>query len=548
MVVLVQIIRNFVRFWFGIQAWGLVISACSLTLVLLVPQKFHSFDINRTVYGPLIGTTLLMAVFDGASAVAWWTLRKGKPSARGWAIAASVLNLPIPAFSHLRASNVAANLLHVPDVLVGSLIAVAGLVAFLPKNALLGKTARARAPKPVRIAGDGTSKLKDHLSQLTAIAIVWVSLAWWGQWASAHQLAYPNLLPFFFQMELAILLTTFGHELGHLVAGWASGKMLRSFQVGPVRWAIRNGGWKFDFNLRKFYGGSVGMVAPDLRNMRSRQAFLLMGGPVASLVMGSLFVVVAMLAPGHSWQSYWMFFSMLATFSLSAFVVNLIPIKPESLYSDGAQLYQIVTNGPWARVHFAFAMVTTSLVAPVRPRDFDINVIREAANSVPLGERGLLLRLFACMHYLDSGRIAEGIASMEEAEALYAQSIFEKPQDICAEFVFVNAFYKRDLAAAEMWSRRIEDLRKVDLDADYWRAQSALHWLKSEYKEAREAWERGYALAEKLPSAGTYDYTRTCLEQLRAALHTPMPEGPPTVESLLALAAVCEHSRVAVEA
>ena len=34
-----------------------------------------------------------------------------------------MLNLPIPAFSHLRASNVAANLLHVPDVLVGSLIA-----------------------------------------------------------------------------------------------------------------------------------------------------------------------------------------------------------------------------------------------------------------------------------------------------------------------------------------------------------------------------------------------------------------------------------------
>ena len=89
MVVLVQIIRNFVRFWFGIQAWGLLISACSLMVVLLVPQKFHSFEVNRTVYGPLIGTTLLMAVFDGASAIAWWALRKGKPSARGWAIANS---------------------------------------------------------------------------------------------------------------------------------------------------------------------------------------------------------------------------------------------------------------------------------------------------------------------------------------------------------------------------------------------------------------------------------------------------------------------------
>ena len=33
--------------------------------------------------------------------------------------------------------------------------------------------------------------------------------------------------------------------------------------------------------------------------------------------------------------------------------VNLIPVKPESQYSDGAQIYQILTNGPLARVHRA---------------------------------------------------------------------------------------------------------------------------------------------------------------------------------------------------
>jgi tetratricopeptide (TPR) repeat protein len=310
---------------------------------------------------------------------------------------------------------------------------------------------------------------------------------------------------------------------------------------------VRNGSWKFEFQWRKFYGGGVAMVAPDLRNMRSRKAFSIMGGPVASLVAGSIFTVATLTAAGHAWAPYWSLLSTLATFSIADFIVNLIPLKPESHYSDGAQLYQIVTNGPWARIHLAFAMVSTSAVSRIRPRDFDVKVINTAADFVPHDERGLLLRLFACLHYLDANRIPEAIASMQDAEALYEQSTFDKPQDICAEFVFVNALYKRDLAAAEVWWKRIGTLRKIDPDADYWRAKASLHWLKGEHEEARDAWERGNALAQKLPMAGTYDFTRSCFASLRAALDTPMQTTPPPFESLRSLSIPCE-TRVAVEA
>jgi hypothetical protein len=543
----VRYLRNFVRFCFGIQALGLIGSVLSLCLVVVLPMRFETVHLERDVFGSVFAASLIMAIFDATSAMAWWTLRKGKPSGRAWAIAASIMNLPIPVLSHLRFSNVAANMLHIPEDVIGIVIGVAGLIAFWPQGAkaAVAKSIPARAPKPVRIAGDGTSRLKDYLSQGVSVAIVWVCFGQWSAWAIRHELVYPGLVSFLVQMQIAVLLTTFGHELGHLAAGWAGGKILRSFQVGPFRWAIHNGAWKFDFNLRKFSGGAVAMVAPDLNNVRSRKAFSLIGGPVASLVMGSIFIVVTLLAPGHPWQRYWMFLSMLATFSISALVVNLIPIKPGSLYSDGAQLYQIITEGPWARVHFAFAMVSTSLVGSVRPRDFDVDLINKAADSVPLGERGLLLRLFACMHYLDVNRISEAIASMEAAEELYEQSIFDKPQDICAEFMFVNAFYKRDLAAAEAWSERIAGLRRIDRDADYWRAQTALHWLRGEREEALGAWERGNALAQKLPSAGTYDFTRSCFEKLRVALDAPVHNTTP---ALVYLRPLFSESLVTVEA
>jgi hypothetical protein len=276
----------------------------------------------------------------------------------------------------------------------------------------------------------------------------------------------------------------------------------------------------------------VVIVSPNLKNVQSRQAFCLIAGPVASLLMGSIFIIVTFLTPGHAWQQYWMLLAMLATFSISAFVVNLMPIRPESQYSDGAQLYQVLGKGPWARVHLAFAMLNIGLVSPRRPRDLDVNVINGAADAVPHGERGLLLRLFASIHYLDANLIPEAIARMEEAEALYEESVFERPQDICTEFLFINAFHKRDWAASEKWAGRIDDLRKVDLDVNYWRAKTALHWLRGEREQAHKSWERGNRMALKLPAAGTYDFTRSCFEKLRIEL-----DGPPR-KSLLTLASV----------
>jgi hypothetical protein len=535
-----QTIRRWARFGFGVQA--LVTLAAVFVAFLGIArlrQAAGDDEALQPTYRLMIAAALVLPLLSAIPALAWWTIKKGRPAARRWTIATAALNSLI-VVAGIRAWTRMGHLRTWPYYALCGITAVLGVIGFWRNE---GPNV---APKRVRVSGDGTSNLKDYVAQGASIGIMWLAAGGWSRWATAHDLPYPSLVPFIAQMEIAVLLTTFGHELGHLFAGWVSGKILRSFHVGPFRWAIRNGEWRFEFNLRKFYGGSVGMVPPDLINMRSRKAFSLIGGPVASLVMGSICTVATLLTPGHIWQPYWMLLSMMATFSLAGFVVNLIPLKPESNYSDGAQLYQVVTNGPWARVHFAFAMVTSSLVAPVRPRNFDVNVINQAADSVPLGERGLLLRLFACNHYLDTGQIPEAIASVEQAEALYEQSKFEKPQDICAEFVFVNAFYRQDLAAAHVWWQRIEALDNVDPDADYWRAKSALLWLKGEREEALEAWEQGHALAQRLPSAGAYDFTRSCFAKLRGALDAPRSMSPPPLESLVEGLASC--SPVAVEA
>ncbi len=478
---------------------------------------------DPAMLGAFIGTSLLMVSGDCVSGMAWWTLKGRKPSGRAWAILASLLNLPIPVFSNLRASSITVTFLHLSPELVGTLLGVAGLIAYLPKAAPI---APPKPPKNARMAGDGTSTFLDYFAQGLSIAILSVSFQLWSRWATRHDLLQPDVLPLVVQFLMATVLSNFGHESGHLFAGWASRKMLYSFRVGPFSWANRSGKWKFSLRLRKFYGGAVAMASRDLANVRSRKAFSLMGGPVGSLLTGSLCFAAAMTAPGHAWEPAWPLLSMMASFSAVGFLGNLIPQKTATGYSDGAQLYQVAANGPWARVHYAFAMLTTSLVTPLRLRDFDIAVLDRAAETVPQGSRGLLLRLFASKYYFDNGQLETGIVRLIAAEALYDQRTLRNPVEICSEFAFLNAFYKRDLDAANFWWSRVEAAGQFEKDADYWRGRTAVLWLKGQREEARDAWVLGHAMASQLPATGAYDATRWDFAQLRRVLDKPAPLVP----------------------
>jgi hypothetical protein len=516
-----QPLRRAVQFFFGVQALGLL-GTLSLVLGAFVAWWRHvpGDEMPVATYWLMIVSSLIGFLLNTVPAIAWRKLKRGRPSARPWAIAASILNILVlvAGIDTLR---------HSGRTSTWPISAVCGAIGLLGLIGYWRKQGRPADPMAARLPGDGTSSAKDYTSQIVSFAILTISFQLWNRWADEHDLQAPGVVAGILLLQLAVLLNTFLHETGHLLAGWASGMILRRFHVGPLLCAVRNGRWKIEFQWKQYYGGSVGMVTPTLKNIRGRQAFMIMGGPVASLVTGAVATTAALSSRGHAWESYWPILSMIGALGWSSFVTNLIPLKKAARYSDGAQLYQIVTGGEWAHFHLAFAMVSSSLVTPIRPRDFDASLLERAAGFITHGEQGLLLRLFLCQHYLDVNQIPEALTKLEAAEVLYDQSTFDKPEDICAEFVFVNAFYKRDLAAAEAWWQRIESLRAIDPDADFWRARTSLLWLRGERKEAREAWAHGHELAQKLPASGVYETTRLCFAQLYNALEQRIPAVPP---------------------
>lgn len=472
----------------------------------------------------ILASPLLVTIFNG---MAWWTVRQGKASARGWSIAASLslittgilVVLPFLRFGvgENTPRGVFAALLLVGGAVPA--IGITGLVAFGRRDSMIQRVYPA---KPPRIAGDGTSRLLDGLSWLMAIAGYIYVMNCWYRWGYARHLSVHFGYISWLQILAALLIVIVLHEVGHTVVGQLFGMKLRAFIVGPFQWRIRDGRWNFQFLPSKLLsaGGAAALVPTNPKQPRSHEVWMIAAGPLAGLLTGLIALAAALTATGRPYQQYWELLAMVSTLSLVTFAVNLIPMCPEGTYSDGARIYQNLRGGPLADYYQALSIVFASSVTPLRPKDFDIEAIQRVSRAFTDGRRALLLRLFASYYFLDCGMMPQAWEALSEAEEIYHRSASEIPAELHPDFVFGYAVLHRDAVGARLWWGRMEAKKPSRFGVDYWLAQSALFWIEGHKDEAREAWEKGNLLAQKLPSAGIYDFDRyhytllhKCLEE-----------------------------------
>ena len=247
-------------------------------------------------------------------------------------------------------------------------------------------------------------------------------------------------------------------------------------------------------------------------------------GPFVNLVTGILALWIALTAQSGSSLQMGGYVALFGAWSLIVGPINLLPFRTTDHFSDGAAIFQSLSNGPWGDYHRVIAVIGSSLVTPVRPRNYDIDAIERAARGIAQGRDGLLLRLYAYEYFLDQESILEAGEMLRQAESLYHQCASDIPAELLTVFVFGSAYVLRDSKGAREWWTRMEAKKPTRLNVDYWRAASALHWIEGDLKEANEEWEKSNALAEQLPKAGAYEFDRYCCGKLRQALdEVPAP-------------------------
>ena len=384
-------------------------------------------------------------------------------------------------------------------------IGIPGLVAFARRDSIARPVI---AAKPPRIAGDGTSRWLDAIAWLLGLAGYFVAIIYWHRWGVSQHLprSYVGLL----QLVAIILIITAVHELGHAATGLALGMKLRAFIVGPFQWRIRDGRWKFQFLPAKFLsaGGATALVPTNPHQSLGSQICMIAAGPTVNLLTGLIALYAALTAKGQPYEQYWGFFAYFSTISLLVFASNLIPMQSEASYSDGGRIYQLLSGGPLADLYRVMNLVGSTLVTPLRPRDYDIDAIQRAEISFTQGMQALLLRLFASSFFLDHRMIPQAAQAVAEAESICHDSALDLPAELCMAFVYRTAFLRRDAAAARQWWDRMESKKPTYFGVDYWLAQSALFWIEGRKEEASVAWNKGDVLAQQLPAAGDYEFDR----------------------------------------
>jgi hypothetical protein len=474
----------------------------------------------------MLATPLLLGLLYG---MVWWTFKDGRPSARHWAIAASLasilMSLPIIVTTIYLSSHSepgATRLLVFSGF--GLILGIAGLEAFAPRNSMAQVVLE--ASKTARIAGDGTSSLFDGLAWLLGLSGVVAGMLWFLRWGAAQHLPVVHGYRLWLEILVAILAVIFLHESGHASAGLVTGMRLSSIRLGPFQWSLREGSWKFRFYPARLLsvGGGVAVVPTRLEQSRWREICVIAGGPFTSLCTGLIACADVLTCKGQPWEQSWQPLAFFATSSLVMFTVNLIPIRPEGAYSDGARIYQIFRGGPLADLYRAVNIAESTLVTPLRPRDYDIQAIQRASRTFTHGRQGFFLRLYASSYFLDCGNLPEAGEALAEAESIYRESSINISTKLHTTFVFGDAFLRRDAAGARQWWERLEARHPTHFGVDYYLALSALLWIEGCVDDAREAWTKGNALAQQLPAIGSCEFDRHRCLLLRSVLDE-LPPG-----------------------
>ncbi|HVZ83373.1 MAG TPA: M50 family metallopeptidase [Terracidiphilus sp.] len=513
-----QRFRNFLYRTYAVAA----VVCLQGTLLPLLPafRSPASMGLRRTLTLELanLGLGLIFGM-------AWWTVWKQKKLARLWGTAASLILLLVDLvivlytpFRLLPVSGLVGVLFLVALVLYQS---IGGLIVFgRSQEAAAGSQARAGVTK---IAGDGTNKLVNS-SAAIILGLAYVGAwEWCGYWMAEYgvPVSQANVL-FIFVVSFLIILI---HEFGHTIAGLLFGMKLRLLLVGPFRWQKREGKWEFKFEIGGLLAdtGGTGVVPMTSEPNRWRDVSVTLAGPIANFIAALVALPLAFLSPPDAPVQTGGFLVLFGAFNLVCFATNLIPLRFGNQYSDGARLYQTLSNGPWGEYHRATSIVLSSLVTPLRPRDFDAGAIERASQGITQGNHAMILRLWAYSHALDCNRHAEALQALMNAEVIFRESAGSVPVELYTVFVFGNAYVKRDAAAARVWWEQMEIKKPTRLNVDYWRAKSALNWIEGNAIEAEEAWSRSNTLAERLPAAGAYEFDRMCCALLRRAMSESQP-------------------------
>ena len=488
-------LRYVLRLIFALEALGfLSLAFYTLRRSTVLGSSLQRFHLGGRSILDLFWFLVFLSLMD---ALAAWRMEHGGALGRWSVLAASIFNV-----------------LLFP---VGTIVAAAGIFYFVRNPAIEPKTYLKHRP----IAGDGTSKWSGTVFMIAQLAwgvFILSSIRRWTVARGMHPIHSEVL--FWITLAAALYGAILFHELGHLLLGDIVGFRLTSFAVGPVRLFRFGGRWRVQMRYDKLFGGHTAMVPTTAKNIRARAMVLMLGGPLASALLGAIGTICLLVIPGPTWPAALGRTVGLATgLAFGDFLFNLLPLASEAQYSDGARLWQMYRRGPWCDFHCANYYMGLSQTTPLRPRDWPTPMVERAAEFAAQLPQPAGSFAMAYAHFLDRGDWQRAVSWLERAH-LASEHGSKFSHALAVDRAFIEAFHRRDGLEAKRW---FEQASMLDDSTDYWRSAASVRAIQGDLTGASEAWTKASKMVQERPATGVYDMDRdqikaigSWLEQLRS--------------------------------
>lgn len=330
-------------------------------------------------------------------------------------------------------------------------------------------------------------------------------------------------------LVIVVCLTLAAHEAGHLLGGWLSGFRFRLFVVGPLMLTRTTDGLHAQWHTHwALYGGLALSLPTDLHDLARREARMVAGGPVTSLLLGlaGLGTYIALggadVGPPGSAPVGWLLTHgalFASAGSLGIGLVTLLPTTTSGFSTDGARLWRYWRDHPAAE-RDAAVFALTALLFVDRPRDWDPTLVQQATAVDDETLFDVEGRRLAYLYALDTGDLRTAYDALQGAldrHALYPPAL---QATLTAEAAFFEGAVRGDAAAAQHWLAATGDGAALDEETRL-RAAAAV------------AWAGGGDATEALDRARTALANSTALPLAAAArdwLATLARPAPPTRE------------------
>jgi hypothetical protein len=238
------------------------------------------------------------------------------------------------------------------------------------------------------------------------------------------------------------------HEVGHLLGATISGAHFDFIPLGPFTLPRSRGPRRLRLQIRRFACDSA---LPTTGHTRPQLFAASLGGPAFNIGLGVALLAVAFLGDiGRSAFLAPLVLVLVGTFCALHGLMYLLPWRPYGVPSDGRRLWSLLAGTPSGGRWKAIKEAVAQSEAGIRPRDLPLDVMTRLVVPSDGSIDDISAALTLYWHLLDSGRLEEARACLEQARAAASQRYMSQlnGQIVLLELAYMEARSGPDPAIA----------------------------------------------------------------------------------------------------